>query len=65
MQVLLTTAELVVHHSDQVWKALQAFKKGSADFADYLIAFMNKSQDCDKTVTFDQQAAKGGYFQLL
>jgi hypothetical protein len=59
------TAELEIQHSDSAWRAWHAFKKRNADFADYLIAITNKDQDCEVTVTFENRAARDGYFQLL
>jgi predicted nucleic-acid-binding protein len=65
LQQILTTAELVVEKSDVAWHALQALQKGTADFADYLIASVNKRHGCQTTVTFDRNAAKNKYVQLL
>ena len=59
---LLQTGELMVDNSENVWLALEAYEEGSADFSDYLIALSNKNAGCEKTITFDKNAA---YFSLF
>jgi len=45
--------------------ALDAFASGSADFADYLIAALDREAGCETTLTFDKTAAKIRGFSLL
>ncbi len=65
LQQLLITTELHIEQTNNVWRALYEFKKGTADFADYLIAAINREHNCDMTVTFDRKASKINHFYLL
>lgn len=40
-------------HRDQVLDAIHEFRRGKADFADYLIGEMNVTLGCSDTLTFD------------
>lgn len=64
-EVLLHTKEIVVDHADQVLKALRAFKSSSADFADCLIERAAASAGCNRTMTFDVNAAKVAGMTLI
>lgn len=55
---LLTTKELKIERAQDAWAALQQFKIGNADYADYLIAQSHHSAGCETTYTFDRKAAK-------
>lgn len=46
-------------------RAVELYKKGPADFADYLMGELNQSAGCQKTLTFDKDAAKHPTFALL
>lgn len=64
-QVLRTT-EFLVEDREITWGALREFEAGSADFADYLIAYRNHARGCKQTYTFDRGAAAGSrYFSLV
>lgn len=43
---------------EQLTYALETYRTGNADFADCLIAALNREQGCSKTFSFDQQAVK-------
>lgn len=62
---LLTTVEFEIEDSLSVWQALQAYKKGNADFSDYLIGYVCFNHDTDSVYTFDKKAAKIPFFELL
>jgi predicted nucleic-acid-binding protein len=62
---ILTSAELSVEESETAWRALRAYEKGTADFADYLIAEHNRENKATPTYTFDRKAARYSVFQLL
>lgn len=45
--------------------AVRAYGEGKADFADYLIERSSVHAGCDRTMTFDKQAAKTGGMFLI
>lgn len=62
---ILTAVELNVEESETVWRALRAYEKGGADFADYLLAEHNRENHAAPTYTFDRKAAAHPVFKLL
>ena len=65
LEKLIKMAELVFEYSDIVWMAIDAYKSGTADFSDYLIAFSNKLSGCKYTITFDKETRDSGLFKVL
>ncbi|MBI2376944.1 MAG: type II toxin-antitoxin system VapC family toxin [Deltaproteobacteria bacterium] len=65
VEMLLQTESLVLQEAESVWRALAAFRRGTADFADQLIAQLNASAGCGKTYTFDKAAARDAGMTLL
>jgi len=65
IEQIMRTAQFQVHAPQLVWRALQEFKNGSADFPDCLVAQINLANDCPETVTFDINASKTKGFRLL
>lgn len=57
---LLSIRQLVVQDAETAWKALRSFESGKADFADCLIERTANAAGCERVVTFDKQASKGG-----
>ncbi len=45
--------------------AVRAYAEGKADFADYLIERSSVHAGCDRTMTFDREAAKSGGMILI
>ena len=45
--------------------AVRAFREGKADFSDYLIERSSAHAGCDRTMTFDKEAAKTGGMVLV
>ena len=45
--------------------ALEAFKNGNADFADFIIAAMNQAADANPTFTIDKNASRQPGFVRL
>ena len=62
---LLRTKEIVIDRADQVLRALRVFNATSADFADCLIERSAAAAGCDRTMTFDQGAAKVAGMTLI
>ena len=58
LEGLLRTKEFVVERAETIWKAVRVFRDGTADFADCLIERCAASAGCDRTMTFDRNAAK-------
>jgi predicted nucleic-acid-binding protein len=55
---LLITTELDVENEALAWQALQAWRVGPADYADYLILLSNQAAGCSNTYSFDRKLAK-------
>ena len=58
LEGLLRTKEFVVERAETIWKAVRVFRDSSADFADCLIERCAASAGCERTMTFDRNAAK-------
>ena len=52
---ILITSELEVEHEEVARLSLDAYRKGTADFSDYVIGYSNKKAGCDVTYTFDHE----------
>ncbi len=62
IEQLLHTSQFKCQSPDNIWKALKNYKKGSADFADYLTSAINGDNGCEFTLSFDKGALKSGDF---
>jgi predicted nucleic-acid-binding protein len=58
--IILESPEFVVANLDEASRAVQRFRDGPADFADYFLAEINTSAGCAMTATFDRDALKSG-----
>ena len=58
LEHILASRELNVEDEDIARSALAAFRRGKADFADYIIVFSNRSAGCEATYSFDRKLAK-------
>ncbi len=65
IEKLLQTSQLTIDASEAAWIALAQYAKETVDFADALIATLNKQAGCRATVTFDKKAARLPEFELL
>lgn len=54
-----------VQDSDLVRYALEEYRQGRGDFADYLIGWQNRRAGCTDTVTFDSKLKKASGFTFL
>jgi predicted nucleic-acid-binding protein len=61
---IFTIEQITIEHRELAWAAFRDYLDG-ADFADALIATINRSQGCENTVTFDRRAAGRPGFSLL
>ncbi|WP_437497528.1 PIN domain-containing protein [Sorangium sp. So ce1099] len=55
---LVRTRGVVVDEADLVQEALDAYAKGSADFADYVILATTRREGCRALLTFDRRLGK-------
>ncbi len=60
LEGLLITAELAIEDESVVYQALTAYRMGSADFADYVIAYRNQAAGCEATYSFDRKLVGQG-----
>jgi predicted nucleic-acid-binding protein len=58
--VILESPEFVVASPEEASRAVERFRDGPADFADYFLAELNASAGCATTATFDSDALKSG-----
>ena len=65
LDLLLQSPEFVVPFGVEVADAVRRYREGSADFADYLLAAINRASGCRSTLTFDHEAADDDQFTLL
>ncbi len=62
---LMATTQFVIGDKDAVRQAIEAYRSGRADFADYIIGLMHRDARCEKTVTFDRRLRGNRVFQVL
>ena len=62
---ILQISQFSIENVQIMWQALTDYKKGPADFADYVVGRTNTFNNCDETVTFDEKASKSKGFSLL
>jgi len=55
---LLITAELDIENGEIAWKALAAWRDGTADYSDYLVTLSNQASGCERTYSFDRKLAR-------
>ena len=62
---LLLTTQFVIGDKDVVRAALEAYRQGKADFADYVIGAVHQDAGCTRTVTLDRRLRGRAQFQIL
>ena len=65
LRILAGAKEVTFEDENVVTIAIGNYQRGSADFADYLLAQTNQIHSCTDTVTFDKKASKSPQFSLL
>ena len=65
MESLLSRVELNIEGRSAVMVALRWYREGKADFADYLIAALNREAGATPTYTFDEQTTSSPAFALV
>ncbi len=61
---ILRTSQFEIEDHQEAWSALREYQAGG-DFADALIAVVNRRLGCEYTVTFDRRAGRSSGFSLL
>ena len=65
IELLLQSSKLNFANRTVIYQALRLNKLGKADFADYLIGAVNRSYECDITVTFDRKLKGEKWYRVL
>lgn len=65
VESLLRARGLVIEDAPMHYLALRAYRTGSADYADVVIAEASRRAGCTEVVTFDQRAARSAGMRLL
>lgn len=65
VMLLLQSDEVTLEEHRVVRDALYLFRISRADFADCLIGLLNGRAGCERTATFDRQAARLDEFELI
>lgn len=65
LDTLLGSRELVVEQAESVQRSLDLYRNSKADFQDCLIAATARAAGCNRTVTFDEIAARDAGMELL
>ena len=62
---IMSTALFSFDDRDLLRGALEEYREGTGDFADYVIGRRNSRAGCERTVTFDRSLADSPSFSLL
>lgn len=65
LERLMATAQFEIGSRDQVRQAIEGYRSGRADFADYLIGEIAQEAGCEETVTFDRRVRGAVGFRVL
>lgn len=65
IETILSTDIFEIPNSQVIRQSLKDYKKGNADFADYVVGRINKANGCEQTITFDKKASSSDTFKLL
>ena len=62
LEALLDAAPFAIEERDLVRQAVERFRSGKGDFADYVIGLRNQRAGCTDTLTFDRKLRPAGGF---
>jgi predicted nucleic-acid-binding protein len=62
---ILATAQFDIDQRDVVRRALEDYRAGKGDFADYVIGNHNRESGCPTTATFDRRLKDSALFRVL
>jgi predicted nucleic-acid-binding protein len=62
---ILRTAQFEVLEKDLLWPAVEDYRRGPGDFADYYIGRRHRQAGAERTLTFDQHLKNSSHFHVL
>ncbi len=65
LEKVLATIQFEVEDKASAYAALEDYRAGSGDFADYLIGRRNRRDGCTRTATFDRALGDNDLFEIL
>jgi predicted nucleic-acid-binding protein len=65
IEQVMRTVQFEIAEKDVVWKALEDFSEGAADFSDYLIGRANERAGAQTTLSFDRSLKGCQRFTVL
>ena len=65
LELMLQSPKFEFENRSIIYQAIALSKKGTADFADYLIGSANHDRGCINTVTFDRKLKTAKKFEVL
>ncbi len=65
LELMLQSPKFEFENRANIYQAIALSKKGTADFADYLIGSANHQHGCINTVTFDRKLKTAKRFEVL
>jgi predicted nucleic-acid-binding protein len=65
LEALVAVQQLEIEDRDQVNLALEDYRRGGAEFSDYLIGRRTQAAVCDNTATFDKRLKASPAFKIL
>lgn len=65
LERLLATAQLEIDQKDLVREALEDYRLGGGDFADYVIGRRGREAGCEQTASFDRRLKSNALFRVL
>lgn len=65
LERILATAQLEIDQKDLVRAALEDYRTGGGDFADYVIGRRGREAGCGQTATFDRWLKGNALFRVL
>jgi len=61
---MLSVEDLHIERSELAWLALNLYKNGKADFADYVIGLCHREQGAEVTYSFDRRTTGCALFRM-
>ncbi len=65
LERILATAQFEIDQKDVVREALEDYRGGGGDFADYVIGRRGREAGCERTATFDRRLRPSELFRVL
>lgn len=65
LQTLLEIHVFRIQHREDVQAAVDEYRRGTADFPDYLIGRLNGSAGCRETATYDRKLSESSDFRHM